>query len=151
MSRPKRKMRSACELPTAPLKLCRGQPHTITQLKWSSEILRDESDIHTLLHYCFARMLPYVWMKIVPSAADDVENMAFAIGQSWSLLQELLLCTKYIYKFKNTFRLNVLEFEALVTMNKFNLTLHFGKFRPRSCGVTYYLCRSNPIYINPES
>ena len=151
MSRSKRKMRSSSENPSAPLKLCRGQPSTITQFKWSSEILRNESDTDTLLHYCFARMLPHVWMKIVPSAPDDVENMAFAIGQSWQLLQELLLRTKYIYKFKNTFRLNVLKFEALVTMNKFNLTLHFGKFRPRGCGVTYYLCRSNPIYINPES
>ena len=57
-----------------------------------------DGELKTILRQWFNRMLPHVWYKILPSSEDDVNNIAFAMGQPWDILSQVLIHLKLLVK-----------------------------------------------------
>ena len=65
-----------------------------TAFKLADSSSRNDLTPSMLFHQCMQRMVPHVWHKIIPSSLSDIENMAFAFGQSWERIQKLLMHSK---------------------------------------------------------
>ena len=110
-----------------------------------------EDDEAVLLEHCFDRMLPHVWYKIIPSSDSDVENIAFAMGQSWILIQSLLYSLKYMIKFDKTLRLNLDKWRDVDNrLPKLSSSkLNFSSTHICNQKKIYYLCKDTPLYRSP--
>ena len=97
------------------------------------------------------RMHPHVWYKIIPSSSSDVENLAYATGQSWELIQNLRIHLNFINKYGKDFRLNHLKFESLKHIDYDNINVHIASARPDEGKKMSYICRESPIYDKPLS
>ena len=78
--------------------------HTCSNLR-SIQLSMDASP-DALLDHCFDMMLPHIWYKVIPSSANDIESMAFSIGQSWGLILPLLMKLKFMKAYKDDIRIN---------------------------------------------
>ena len=113
MMRLRRHSKAKCGQPISQMKCKKAKTNCVRGLQLLDGLSRNELSATTLYHQCLQRMVPHVWHKIIPSSSHDVENMASACGESWALLQKLLLHLKYLYKYKDTFRMNVSKFKEL--------------------------------------
>ena len=91
MRRSKRKINSEYASPTRcdepQIKRCTVQ----TVFDSPRSISKDDSILNRLLEVCLLRIMPHVWMKIIPSSSRDVEHMSFSMGRSWELIKMLLI------------------------------------------------------------
>ena len=122
-----------------------------TLLTLPSKIGEDESVLQNLLYACILRMIPHVWVKILPSSPEDVNNLAFVIGQKWEILQLLLLRLKYLKKYKNEVRMNILKFEELehVDINGAHVRIGSSQLGVKNKKKIYYLCYDKPAFLYP--
>ena len=109
-----------------------------------------EGELEALLHECFDRMFPHVWLKVVPKDNTDVENIAFAMGQSWQLIQALLVRLQYIKPYGDTFRINRDKFFDLNKIRHGSKKLNITNFRNKGQKTILYVCRDRPIVDNPN-
>ena len=119
-------------------------------LKQHSSLLKDDVDCHHLFQLCLLRMLPHVWVKIIPSSPCDVENFAFSIGQRWEIVQNLLLECKYLYRYSDTVRICLDKFKELETQSNDGIKIHIGSMHRKGEKKVYYICRDEPIFQSPK-
>ena len=93
-------------------------------------------------------MIPHTWYKIVSSSSEDVENMAHATGQSWSLFQKLLLHLNYLTTYKDSFRINIENFDNLKDHENINGNMHIDSAQPHKNKKVYYIRLNTPIFKN---
>ena len=105
------------------------------------------SILDKLLRICIIRMLPHVWVKILPSSQSDVDNFAFSIGQDWESM--LLLWLNYLEKYKNEIRLNVLKCEELELKEINGAAVKIGSGHIKNSKKIYYICYNYPVHKYP--
>ena len=127
----------------------RAKTHHNTRLRLHSRLPRIDNNPTTQLYHCINQMIPHVWYKIVPSSPTDVDNFAHSIGLSWSLVQRLLLHLKYLYKYKDSYRINVTKFKELEQDISMRGEVHIGSVHPYKQKKVYYICYKSPIFTNP--
>lgn len=134
---------------TASLESPRKKNRREPWLQARSGLLKDDVDCHVLFRLCLLRMLPHVWVKIIPSSLSDDENFAFSIGQKWDVLQPLMLELNFLYKYKDTVRLRLDKIKDLEKQCVDGLDIHIGSSHPKGEKLTYYICRDTPIFKCP--
>ena len=80
----------------APLQSKRLKVHSEAPCKQRNSIWTSDQVLEDVLKQWFQGMLPHVWYKIIPSSADDVNNIAFAMGQRWDLVSAVLIHLKFL-------------------------------------------------------
>ena len=120
-----------------------------TLLTAHSSVLSDRTVFDNLLRACIMRMLPHVWVKILPSSDLDVDNFSFSIGQDWELIKMLFIRLNLLKKYKNELRLNILKFEELQLVKINGVSINIGSSHIRNEKKVYYICYDVPVYVYP--
>ena len=148
--RSKRKCNSKYGSPTAPCEPPTKRSKRDTGLKGRSSLLGNEKDIDLLFRICLMRMIPHVWVKIIPTDTDDIENFAFAIGQKWVIILPLLLKMKFLYRYKDSIQINVDKFRDLVREDLNGVKINVGLLHGKGEKLIYYICRNEPVFKTPH-
>ena len=96
-------------------------------------------------------MLPHIWYKVIPSSSSEVDYLAFLTGQSWEMLQPLLVHLKYLVRYKDVTRINILKFEELQHYNLSAMSIHMGTAHPNKSNLLHYICKDKPSFFNPTA
>ena len=58
--------------------------------------LQNNSTSSKLLELCFRRMTSHNWYRLLPNDLGRYDDFAFSVGQSWELIQPLLVQLGYL-------------------------------------------------------
>jgi len=102
-----------------------------------------------LLELIFDRMNPHIWFRILPLDSNKCDDFAFSVGQSWDLIQPLLLHLGYILEIGEQTKLNVDKFRNLehANMGKHKFHLSFTHLKGES--KHYFICIGKPHFSGP--
>ena len=132
----------------APLQSKRLKVHSEAPCKQRNSISTSDQVLEDVLKQWFQCMLPHVWYKIIPSSADDVNNIAFAMGQRWDLVSSVLIHLKFLTKYKDEYRISHNKFEEFKNMTMYNLGSSRRKGKKYIIYVTIY--RITQILLNKK-
>ena len=139
MRRSKRKIGSKYASPT----LC-DEPQSkrdVTKivLNQQSKISTIGNLIERLFEVCFLRMVPHVWMRLVPTSSNDVENFAYCIGQKWEIIRAMLLKLGYLYKYGESIRINMTKLHELEGKNIHGSIFRVGTSQNYGSSKVHYI------------
>ena len=149
MRRSKRKCNSKYGSPTAPCEPPTKNSKRDTGLKGRSSLLGNEKDIDLLFRISLMWMIPHVWVKIIPTDTDDIENFAFAIGQKWEIILPLLLKMKFLYRYKDSIQISVDKFKDLEREDFNGIKINVGSSHAKGEKLVYYICCNKPVFETP--
>ena len=128
------------------------------EVKNTLKDLKSIGPIHTLpnvyvsrklLELCFDRMNPHIWYRILPLDNMQCDDFAFSVGQSWELIQPLLIHLGYILEVGDELKLNLDKFADLqheyLGINKFHMSDPHLKCDTRN----YFVCIGKPHFSGP--
>lgn len=108
----------------------RLETQTNTGFDLHSNLTKIDNNPQTLSYHYLNRMSPHVWHKLFPKSTCDVKNIHYACGQSQSLIQRLLLHLNYMFKYKDSIRININKFHELKINTNINGQIHIGSAHP---------------------
>ena len=122
---------------------------TDTVLNQTCRLTKNGSLTEIIFEVGLLRIIPHVWMKIVPTPSDDVENFAFSIGQEWKIIRPMLLRLGYLHKYGKSVRTDITRSQELegITLNGILYQICTSQFKGSSKVV--YICRKKTIFTYP--
>ena len=105
-----------------------------------------DEELEDVLRQWFYGMIPHVWFKIIPSSADDVNSISFAMGQPWDLVSAVLIRLKFIVKYRDDYRISHDKFKEFQNKTMY----HLGSSHRKGYKKVHYICNSLPLHKNPS-
>ena len=125
--------------------------NTLQDLKSIGPIraLPNASVSQKLLELIFDRMNPHIWFRILPQDSNKCDDFAFSVGQSWDLIQPLLLHLGYLLQVGNQIKLNVDKLSNLQHANLGKHKLHMPNTHLKGEAKHYFICIGKPHFSWP--
>ena len=102
-----------------------------------------------LLELIFDRMNPHIWFRILPLDSNKCDDFAFSVGQSWDLIQPLLLHLGYILEIGEQTKLNVDKLRNLEHANMGKHKFHMSFTHLKGESKHYFICIGKPNFSGP--
>ena len=108
--------------------------------------LQNNSNSSKLLELCIKRMTPHNWYRILPKNEGRCDDFAFSCGQSWELIQPLLVDLGYLLESGGELKLNADKFANLQNVNFGNNRFQISNTHLQGESKTYYVCIGKPHF-----
>ena len=147
--RSKRKCISNYASPDGPSRI--KVKNTLQDLKSIGTIraLPNGSVSQKLLELIFDRMTPHIWFRILPQDSNKCDDFAFSVGQSWDLIQPLLLHLGYLLEVGEQIKLNVDKLANLQHANLGKHKFHMSNTHLKGESKHYFICIGKPHFSGP--
>jgi len=133
-----------------------GRPRI--EVKNTLQELKSIGPIHTLpnvsvsqklLELIFDRMNPHIWYRVLPLDSMKCDDFAFSVGQSWDLIQPLLLHLGYLLEVGDEIKLNVDKLSNLQHANLGKNKLHLSNTHLKGETKNHFVCIGKPHFSGP--
>ena len=127
--------------------------NTLQDLKSIGTIhtLPNVSVYQKLLELCFNRMNPHIWYRLLPLDIMKCDDFAFSVGQSWDLIQPLLIHLGYLFEVGEELKLNVDRFANLQHVNLGNDKFHMSNTHLKGDTKNYFFVLVNHILVGQKN
>ena len=114
-----------------------------------SRALQNNSTSSKLLELCFKRMTPHNWYRLLPNDLGRYDDFAFSVGQSWELIQPLLVELGYLLQSGGDLKINADKFANLQHVTFGKNQFHISNTHFKGEMKTYYVCIGKPHFSGP--